>query len=133
MYVKLINNTIIEAPVNNEELGIINYNLNIPFLIRDGYKLLIEIEKPITNRKYHIEYQENEDSISEILIYDETQEEADFRESLEEKERKIDDINMRINQLNDLSLSYLRKNEQENVIIINSVIKGLEETRSNYI
>ena len=89
MYVKLIDNVIVEAPVNNLEQGIINYNLDIPRLLADGYKLYVEIVKPITNRHYHIGYAEYTATIEETIVYDETQEEADARCLLEAKENKI--------------------------------------------
>lgn len=84
-YVKLIEG-IIEYPPKNKD-NILNYNLNIALLIADGYKEFIEVERPITNRFYHIEYQENETSITEVIVYDETQEEADEREAAAEAER----------------------------------------------
>lgn len=78
MYVKLIDGIIYEAPVNKD--GICNYNLDVDRMIADGYKLFIEAEVPTTNRMYHYEYAENPDNITEIIVYDETQEQADARE-----------------------------------------------------
>ena len=77
-YAKFISSTKIEFPPITKG-SIINYKINYPMLIEDGYKELIEIEKPITNRRYHIEYIET-DVITETIVYDETQEEADTRE-----------------------------------------------------
>ena len=68
--------------------SIINYDKNIELLIEDGYKELIEVERPQTNRFYHIEYVET-DVISETIIYDETQEEADLRDLENAKSAKI--------------------------------------------
>lgn len=79
MYAKLINNQIEFAPQNKG--AIINYNTNIALMIKDGYKLFVEAERPETNRKYHIEYEEETNKIKEVIVYDETQEEADAREA----------------------------------------------------
>ena len=56
-------------------------------MIADGYKLFVEVERPITNRMYHIGYNETEDTIEEVIVYDETQEEANKRIAREEAER----------------------------------------------
>lgn len=85
MYAKLIDNEIEFAPQNKG--SIINYNTNIDLMIADGYKLYVEAEKPVTNRKYHIGYKETDNEIQEVIVYDETQQEADEREAAEEKER----------------------------------------------
>lgn len=85
MYAKLVDNHIEFAPQNKG--AIINYNTNIELMTADGYKLFIEAERPVTNRRYHIEYDEKKNKISEVIVYDETQEEADAREAQEEKER----------------------------------------------
>lgn len=85
MYAKLIDNKIEFAPQNKG--AIINYNTNIELMKADGYKFFVEVPKPITNRMYHIEYMTTVDEIKEIIVYDETQQEADAREATEEKER----------------------------------------------
>ena len=87
IYVKYISNTEIEYPPKNKG-SIINYNLNIEAMIADGYKEFVEIERPMTNRFYHIEYVNNIDDVSEIIVYDETQEEADERTLLTAKQEK---------------------------------------------
>ena len=89
-YARLINKTTIEFPPKNKG-SIINYNLNIPLLIQGGYKILIPAEVPPETeiRMYHSEYQENADNIEEIVVFDETQEEAEEREA----EAEIDRIN----------------------------------------
>lgn len=84
-YAKFITNTKIEFPPKNKG-SILNYDLNIEQLLIDGYKQFIKIERPITNRLYHIEYVET-DVIAETIVYDETQQEADAREAREERER----------------------------------------------
>lgn len=89
MYAKLTEN-IIEYPQKNKG-SILNYDLDIEQLIQDGYKEFHEVERPITNRQYHIEYAENQTQISEILVYDETQEEADERELNQVKEIKFNE------------------------------------------
>lgn len=84
-YAKLIEGNVEFAPVNKD--GICNYNLDIDRMIADGYKLFIEAEVPTTNRMYHFEYIENEDNITETVVYDETQEEAEARIARVERER----------------------------------------------
>lgn len=83
-YAKFITNTKIEFPSKNKG-SILNYDLNIEQLLIDGYKQFIEIERPVTNRLYHIEYVET-DVIAETIVYDETQQEADEREIREKRE-----------------------------------------------
>ena len=85
MYAKLIDNKIEFAPQNKG--AIINYNTNVELMKADGYKLFVEAERPITNRMYHIGYNETLDEIQEVVVYDETQEEADAREARQEAER----------------------------------------------
>lgn len=89
-YAKLVSNTKIEFPPKNKG-NICNYNLDTELLIQDGYKEFIEVEIPITNRYFHIEYEETENTINEIVIYDETQEEANVRELEQAKQNKIQD------------------------------------------
>lgn len=84
-YVKLINNEIDFAPKNKG--SILNYDKNVELMLQDGYKPFIEAERPITNRFYHIEYEETSEQISEVIVYDETQQEADEREAQQEQER----------------------------------------------
>lgn len=85
MYAKLIDNKIEFAPQNKG--AIINYNANVELMKADGYKLFVEAERPMTNRMYHISYNETLDEIQEVIVYDETQEEADAREARQEAER----------------------------------------------
>ena len=87
MYVKLIDGKIEEAPQNKG--SIINYNLDIEAMINDGYKLFVAAVVPLTNRMYHFEYIENIDDIQEVVVYDETQEEADARGLKQAKEAKV--------------------------------------------
>lgn len=78
-YAKLIDNRIELAPSFKDNT--FNYNLNEELMVQDGYKKLIEVERPLTNRMYHIEYNETKTKIEEVLVYDETQQEADDREA----------------------------------------------------
>lgn len=87
-YAKFINETRIEFPPKNKG-NILNYSLNIEEMTKDGYKELIQAERPITNRMYHIEYTETEDNVIEIIVYDEAQAEADARELENAKQDKI--------------------------------------------
>ena len=80
MYVKYISETQIEYPPKNKD-NIINYNLDTDLLIQDGYKEFIPVVIPETNRRYHINYVENDDNVAEVIVYDETQEDADTREA----------------------------------------------------
>ena len=91
-YVKLIDNKIEYAPKNKG--SILNYDLDIEQMLADGYKPFVEIERPQTNRFYHIEYSETDTQISEVLVYDETQEEANEREEHEE-DVKVANLSMR--------------------------------------
>ena len=84
-YAKLIKEILEFAPQNKG--SIINYNTNVELMTADGYKLFVETERPVTNRRYHIGYNETEDEIQEVIVYDETQEEADEREAQEEHAR----------------------------------------------
>lgn len=90
-YVKLVNNEIVFAPQNKG--SILNYNCNVELMKADGYKILVEVDIPKTNREYHIEYNETSDEIQEVIVYNETQKEADRREE-EEEEAKIADLKM---------------------------------------
>jgi hypothetical protein len=85
-YAKIVNNIICFPPKNKG--SIVNYNLDTEQLLLDGYKEFIEAERPETNRFYHIEYIET-DVITETIVYDETQEEADNRELQNAKNNKI--------------------------------------------
>lgn len=87
-YVKLVSSTKIEFSPKNKD-NICNYNLDTELLIQDGYKEFIEVERPTTDRYFHIEYEETENTINEIIVYDETQAEADARELENAKQQKI--------------------------------------------
>ena len=84
-YAKLIGNEIEFAPQNKG--AIINYNTNVELMVADGYKLFVEVARPVTNRLYHIAYNTTDTEIQEVIVYDETQEEADERERQEEEQR----------------------------------------------
>lgn len=86
MYVKYISETQIEYPPKNKD-NIINYNLDTELLIQDGYKEFVPVVIPETNRRYHINYVENDNNVAEVIVYDETQEDADTREAQQEAER----------------------------------------------
>lgn len=85
-YVKYISETVVEYPPRDKG-SIINYNINYAMLTEDGFKELIPVQRPETNRRYHIEYVEHEENITETIAYDETQAEADAREAQEERQR----------------------------------------------
>ena len=115
MYIKLIDGIIQEAPKNKD--NIINYNLDIEQMILDGYKLFVPAEIPQTNRIYHIEYIETKDEIIEELIYDETQQQADIRETNEEIQEKLEYLHKL--KLDNFDKPYM-------VDSINDIMKGLE-------
>lgn len=78
-YAKLNEGVLEFAPKNKG--SIINYDLNVDLMIADGYKEFVQAEIPVTNRRFHIGYVETIDNITETVVYDETQEEADAREA----------------------------------------------------
>jgi hypothetical protein len=85
MYAKLIDGNLEFAPQNKG--AVINYNVNVELMVKDGYKEFFPVPRPEqTNRKYHIEYVEGKNSIEEMIVFDETQEEADEREAREKEE-----------------------------------------------
>ncbi len=79
-YVKFISKTQIEYPPKNKG-SIINYDQNVEMLKQDGYKKLVpaEVPGPEEIRMYHIEYVEKPSTIKEIIVFDETEEEAQQR------------------------------------------------------
>ena len=98
VYAKLKNKYQLEFAPNYKD-GIFNYDLDIENLINDGYKPVIEAEKPITSRKFEINYVENEDNICESIVYLETEEEYLNRKNNEIIQLDIDLLNSQINEL----------------------------------
>lgn len=86
-YVKLVDGQPVEPPMNKG--NIINYNMNVEALIADGYKILVPAEVPPETeiRMYHFEYEEKAETIDEIVVFDETQQEAEARKARVERER----------------------------------------------
>lgn len=80
-YVKFINEYYVEKAPNNKG-SIINYNKNEELLLKDGYKKLIETEKPLDGTLFSIKYQELPKSIKEIII-------PESEEHKKERERYI--------------------------------------------
>ena len=78
-YVKYIDETMVVLPPRNKD-GIFNYNLDTELLIEDGYKPLVEAEKP-EGHDYKLRYTEEEDCIREAVI-------LPTPEELEERERQ---------------------------------------------
>ena len=129
-YAKLVDDILEFAPKNKG--SIINYDLDVEQMIIDGYKLFVPIEEfPITNRLFHIGYIENTDNIEEIIVYEETQEEADRKEAEDRKRNKTQEINEKIAELNSMLINELRKGNKQNIDVYNEVISGLEEMRDN--
>lgn len=82
-YAKLISETQIEFAPKNKG-SIINYNLNIEQMTKDGYKPFVESEKEL-NKSYEYSYEETENEIKEIvkeIIPEPIDEEAQRREYL---------------------------------------------------
>ena len=98
IYAKLKNKYQLEFAPNYKD-GIFNYDLDIENLINDGYKPVIETEKPIIDRKFEIIYVENEDNICESIVYLETEEEYQNRKNNEIIQLEIDLLNSQINEL----------------------------------
>ena len=72
-YAKLISDTMIEFSLIDEPT--------------EGYKPFVEAEIPDTIRRYHIGYAETPSSVEEVIVYHETQEEAEERITVKERER----------------------------------------------
>ena len=102
-YAKFISETKIVFPPINKD-GIINYNLDTAQLIKDGYKEFEEIERPDTDREYDIKYQ-NGETIKEIIVYSETEQEYEKRKTNEELQEQINLLNI---QLQSLDLKRIR-------------------------
>ena len=130
-FVKIIDGNIVEAPQNYN--GIINYNLDEDLMRADGWKPLIPaIVPPETEiRMYHYSYEEKENEIDEIVVYDETVEEAEERIKRIDKENKTNEINQKISELEKMSQYDIIFGNEENIKCYQDVIKGLEETRDN--
>ena len=82
-YAKLINGVLIFAPKNKG--SIINYNLNIEEMTKDGYKPLIEAGKE-DGKAYEYFYKDTKNSIKEVvkeIIPEPVDEEAQRREYLD--------------------------------------------------
>lgn len=131
MFVKLQNNTIKYAPKNliEEDITIFNFNTDENLMKEYGYKLLVQVERPTNSRRYNITYQENTDSIQEILTYTETEEEYNERIEQEQKDRRNQEIDMKIKELNEMSVPEILNNNVENLKIYRDVIAGLEAAR----
>ena len=131
-YVKYISNVQVQEPPQNKD-GIINYNLNVELLIEDGYKPLVPAIPPTEEeiRMYHFEYRNNSSNIEEIVIYDETEEEAQERIARLDKERKTQEINFKIEELEKMAQYDILYDNKENIQCYKDVISGLEETRDN--
>lgn len=96
-YAKITDGAIEFAPQNKE--SICNYNKNIDLMTSDGFKLFEPVERPITNRYYHISYTETEDKIQEIIVYEETQEETDNRILQAEKQERIEQLTRQMSEI----------------------------------
>lgn len=84
-YAKLIEGALNYAPQNKG--SVLNYDTNVDLMLADGYKPFYTEPIPLTNRRYHVDYEETEDALREVIVYEETQEEADAREAQERQEK----------------------------------------------
>lgn len=92
LYVKLEGDQLVTPPINKE--NIINYYLDKEAIKADGYKLFVPAEIPKDAiRIFHMEYEEGEDTITELVVYDETQEEAEAR-IREQRRRYLDALTL---------------------------------------
>lgn len=99
-YAKLIDESNVEFAPKNKG-AVVNYNMSDELMRADGYKPLSEVALPeYTNRMYHLEYLETPEEITERVVFDETQEEADERERQEEEDR--------VNMLTMTALDFLK-------------------------
>ena len=84
-YAKIIEGQVEFAPRNKG--SVLNYNLDVERMLSDGYKHFTQSETPQTIRMYHFEYVETPEEITEVIVYDETQEQAEERRAQQEAER----------------------------------------------
>lgn len=103
-YAKLISETEIELAPRIKG-SIINYNLSEELMKSDGYKPLIKVENIDENRLYKKFYTEDEENISEVIVYNETQEEFFKRKNNEIIQSQINTI---ISQLNEYDFKRIR-------------------------
>ena len=122
MYAKLIDGNLEFAPQNKG--SIINYNANVELMVADGYKLFVKAPRPVTNRKYHIEYTETSDKIKEVIKYDETQEEAEERERQQEKNR-INSLSMTRSDFFDSTIKAWGADSEDLLPIVENILGTL--------
>lgn len=85
-YAKLVEGIVEFAPKNKG--AILNYDLDVEQMIADGYKLFVPAEPPNSEevRMCHYEYEESDSYITEVVVFDETQEEAQARVEVKERQ-----------------------------------------------
>ena len=98
IYAKLISGNEIEKAPNNKG-SIINFGKNENLMKKDGYKKVIQVEIPETDRQYEITYSEDGDYIYENISYLETEEEFQERISTGVKNAKIKELQEEINNI----------------------------------
>ncbi|MBR1625512.1 MAG: hypothetical protein IJ681_00040 [Bacteroidales bacterium] len=104
LYAKFINeNQIKYAPTNKG--SIFNYDLDIEAMTNDGYKPVIQAERPDNDRNYFITYAESNENITEIITYLETEKEYQNRKNNENIQLDIDLLN---SQIRDIDLKRIR-------------------------
>lgn len=119
-FCKLIDNTLEFAPRCTENVSNYNTESNLEMLLKDGWKPLIEAERE-EGKIYNVTYEETEDEIKEIL--------EDITEEIE-KSKKIEEINKRIKELEDLFSNDILYNNGTSKEIYTEIINGLIETRN---
>lgn len=114
MFVKIINDNIIEAPINYE--GYINFNINKELCNQFGYKEFIPAQR-IQGHYYNISYEETEDKIIEVL--------EDTTEIIKRHERELE-IQEKVKELRQIQVEYIVKEDNASIKIIEDIIQGLE-------
>ena len=101
-YAKLIDGVLTFAPKNKG--NILNYNVNVEAMTKDGYKPFVEAEKE-TGKAYNFSYEETEKEIKEIaeeIII--TAEEI----ALQQREQRINEAKQQLDELDLKSVRALR-------------------------
>ena len=95
-YAKLNNGALTFAPKNKG--NIINYNINVEEMTKDGYKPFVEAEKE-DGKAYEYSYEETESEIREIateIIIDEAELQRQEREQLiNEAKQQLDELDLK--------------------------------------
>lgn len=132
-YAKLITETQIEfAPKNKGE--ILNYNLNVEQMLKDGYKPFIEANKEI-GKSYNFSYEETESEIKEIIteiIPEPIDEEAERRKYLDSLKLSCCDVEHALYQARGIDFDDLKEIIKEKAPSIDIKDIGIELKRGTF-